>query len=48
MIRLKTNKGDIVIETYADKAPISVKNLKIMLKQNFLMEPFFTESLMAL
>ena len=35
MIRLKTNKGDIVIETYADKAPISVKNFENYVKAEF-------------
>ena len=35
MIRLKTNKGDIVIETYADKAPISVKNFEDYVKAEF-------------
>ena len=35
MIRLKTNKGDIVIETYPDKAPISVKNFEDYIKADF-------------
>ena len=32
---LKTSKGDIVIETYADKAPITVKNFEAYVDSGF-------------
>ena len=35
MITLKTSKGDIVIETYADKAPITVKNFESYVDSGF-------------
>ena len=35
MITLKTSKGDIVIETYADKAPITVKNFESYVDSDF-------------
>ncbi len=35
LYKIETNKGDIVIETYADKAPISVKNFEDYVKAEF-------------
>ncbi|MGA0722966.1 MAG: peptidylprolyl isomerase [Methylophilaceae bacterium] len=35
LYKIETNKGDIVIETYADKAPISVKNFENYVKAEF-------------
>ena len=41
---MKTSKGDIVIETYADKAPITVKNFESYVDSGFFNGTIFHKS----
>jgi len=41
---INTSKGNIVIETYPEKAPSLSKTLRAMLIKVFIMKPYFTVS----